>query len=471
MRHRRALRTLLAGFAATASVVAMVVVSAGTAQAAVICDQFGSTKVQNSKYVIQNNNWGDTTTQCITTTDTGFSVTTASHNKPTNGAPGSYPSIYAGCHYANCSTGSGLPLQASTSQFSTIQTSVSMTYPSSGTFDAAYDVWFDPTPRTDGQNTGAEVMIWLNHTGAIQPVGSRQATVTLAGATWDVWFGNIGWNVISYVRTSPTNSMDFAVNTFYSDAVSRGYAQRAWYLTSVQAGFEPWVGGAGLGVNNFSYSLTGGGGGGGTDTTAPSTPGTLSAAGVTSSSVNLSWGASTDNVGVTGYDVLRATGSSGGTFSQVGTPSGTSFANSGLAPNTAYRYQVRARDAAGNTSPVSNTVTVTTPAGGGGGGSGTCSVTASVQSQWSTGYVLNVTVTNTGGSTTSGWSVPLTMPSGHQQTGGWGAAFTTSGQSVTARNLSYNGALGPNQSVSWGFQASRPDGNTQLPTLPGCTAS
>jgi chitodextrinase len=467
MRHRRALSTAMAGLAALSSVIAMVVVSAGTAQAAVVCDQFGSTKVQNGKYVIQNNNWGDTTTQCITTTDTGFSVTTASHNKPTNGAPGSYPSIYAGCHYANCSTGSGLPMQASSSQFGTVNTSVSMAYPGSGTYDAAYDVWFDPTPRTDGQNTGAEVMIWLNHTGAIQPVGSRQATVSLAGGTWDVWFGNIGWNVISYVRTSPTSSISFPVNTFYSDAVNRGYAQRSWYMTSVQAGFEPWIGGVGLAVNNFSYSLAPGSGD--TDRTPPSTPGTLSASGVTSSSINLSWGASTDNAGIAGYDVLRATGSSGGTFSQVGTASGTSFSSTGLSPNTTYRYQVRARDAAGNTSPVSNTVAVTTASGG--GAPGACSVTASVQSQWSTGYVLNVTVTNTGGSAASGWTVPFTLPSGHQATGGWGASLETSGQSVTARNLSYNGALGPNQSTTWGLQGSRPAGNTDVPTFAGCATS
>ncbi|HEX6472849.1 MAG TPA: cellulose binding domain-containing protein [Streptosporangiaceae bacterium] len=467
MRHRRAFRTAMAGLAAFASVIAMVVVTTGTAQAAVICDQFGSTKVQNNKYVIMNNNWGDTTQQCITTTDTGFSVTTASHNKPTNGAPGAYPAIYAGCHYANCSTGSGLPLQANTSQFSTIQTSVSMTYPSSGTFDAAYDIWFDPTPRTDGQNTGAEVMIWLNHTGPIQPVGSRQATVSLAGGSWDVWFGNSGWNVISYVRTSPTNSINFPVSTFYNDAVSRGWAQRAWYLTSVQAGFEPWIGGVGLGVNNFSYSIGGGTGG---DTTPPSTPGTLSASNVTSSSVNLSWGASSDNVGVAGYDVLRATGASGGSFTSVGSPSGTSFSDSGLAANTTYRYQVRARDAAGNTSPVSNTVSVTT-ATGGGTGSPTCSVTASVQTQWAGGYVMQVTVTNTGGSTTAGWSVPFTMPSGQQVTNSWNSSLSTSGQSVTARNASFNGALGPNQSASWGFQANRGTGDTQVPTLSACTFS
>jgi hypothetical protein len=369
MRHRRALRTTMAGLAALASILAMVVVSAGTAQAAVICDQFGSTKVQNSKYVIQNNNWGDTTTQCITTTETGFSVTTASHNKPTNGAPGSYPSVYAGCHWSNCSTGSGLPMQASAAQFNSVRTSVSMTYPNSGTFDAAYDIWFDPTPRTDGQNTGAELMIWLNHTGAIQPVGSRQATVNLAGATWDVWFGNSGWNVVSYVRTSPTNSIDFSVNSFYSDAVNRGYAQRSWFMTSVQAGFEPWVGGVGLAVNNFTYSTSGGNG------------------------------------------------------------------------------------------------------GGNGGGAGACAVSAAVQSQWSGGYVLNVTVTNTGGSATNGWTVPFTLPSGQQVTGGWGASLSTGGPAVTAQNLSYNGALGPNQSVTWGLQGSRAAGSTEVPTFSGCTTS
>src|ERR671914_2189898 len=117
MRRRRALRTALASIAALASIVAMVVIAQGTAHAAVICEKFGSTQVQGGKYVIQNNNWGDDTTQCITTTEQGFSVTTASHNKPTNGAPGSYPSVFAGCHYANCSAGSGLPLQASSSQF------------------------------------------------------------------------------------------------------------------------------------------------------------------------------------------------------------------------------------------------------------------------------------------------------------------------------------------------------------------
>ncbi|GFJ91987.1 endo-1,4-beta-xylanase [Phytohabitans rumicis] len=107
------------------------------------------------------------------------------------------------------------------------------------------------------------------------------------------------------------------------------------------------------------------GGGGGTDTQAPSTPGTPTASNVTASAATLSWTASTDNVGVSGYDIYRAPGASGGAFASVGTSTTTSFTNSGLTASTTYRYQVRARDAAGNTSAFSPAVTVTTTTGGG----------------------------------------------------------------------------------------------------------
>src|SRR4051794_14224364 len=234
-----------------------VVVSALPARADTqICSQYGSTPIQGGKYVVQNNVWGDDTTQCINVTNTGFAVTSAVHNLPQNGAPAAYPSIYAGCHYGNCTSGSGLPLAVSDSRFATISTSVSMTYPNNGSvYDASYDVWFDPTPRTDGQNTGAELMVWLNKTGSVHAAGSQVGTVNIAGANWDVWYGNYGWNVVSYVRQSPVSSINFNVQSFYRDMVNRGYAQNSWYITSVQAGFEPWVNGTGLAVNNFSYSI------------------------------------------------------------------------------------------------------------------------------------------------------------------------------------------------------------------------
>ncbi|TXS54485.1 chitinase [Streptomyces sp. uw30] len=100
--------------------------------------------------------------------------------------------------------------------------------------------------------------------------------------------------------------------------------------------------------------------GGGSDTQAPSVPGSLRSTGKTSSSVSLAWNASTDNVGVTGYDIFRGS-------SQVLSVSGTSATVSGLSPSTGYTFTVKARDAAGNVSAASNAVTVTTDTGGGGG--------------------------------------------------------------------------------------------------------
>jgi endo-1,4-beta-xylanase len=198
------------------------------------------------------------------------------------------------------------------------------------------------------------------------------------------------------------------------------------------------------------------------DPTPPSTPGTLTASGVTSNSVNLAWGASTDNVGVTGYDILQ----NGAVRTTVTTTSATV---SGLSGSTAYQFAVRARDAAGNMSANSNTVSITTLPGGGGGGG--CSVAATTQTQWSTGYVIQpITVTNTGSATITAWTVTFTLPAGHTIVGSWNAALTISGQTVTAKNMGYNGTLGPNASTTFGFQGGRPNGNTSLPTGYTCTS-
>ncbi len=98
-----------------------------------------------------------------------------------------------------------------------------------------------------------------------------------------------------------------------------------------------------------------------TDTQPPTAPANLTATAASSSQINLTWSASTDNVGVTGYRILR-----GGT--QVGTSTGTSYSDTGLAANTPYSYVVQAVDAAGNVSPNSNTATATTQAGTPGNG-------------------------------------------------------------------------------------------------------
>ena len=91
------------------------------------------------------------------------------------------------------------------------------------------------------------------------------------------------------------------------------------------------------------------------DLVAPSVPAGVVAVASGSTSVNVSWSASSDNVGVTGYRVARD-----GVV--VSTVAGTSFADSGLSPGTSYGYSVVAFDAAGNASGPSGVVSVTTPA-------------------------------------------------------------------------------------------------------------
>lgn len=110
-----------------------------------------------------------------------------------------------------------------------------------------------------------------------------------------------------------------------------------------------------------AYPPIGGGGPGG-DTQAPSVPTGPRVTGTTSSSASLAWTASTDNVGVTAYDVYRD-------GVQVGATSGTTLTDSGLSAATTYGYRVRARDAAGNASAQSAAVSATTTSGGTGGGS------------------------------------------------------------------------------------------------------
>lgn len=96
------------------------------------------------------------------------------------------------------------------------------------------------------------------------------------------------------------------------------------------------------------------------DSQAPSTPVGLNGTAVSASQINLSWQSSTDNIGVTGYNVYRAVGS--GSLQKLATTATTTFGDTNLASNTTYTYAVRARDAAGNLSATSAKIKVTTKA-------------------------------------------------------------------------------------------------------------
>jgi hypothetical protein len=223
----------------------------------VITSQYGTTTIENA-YVVQNNawNWNGPGGQAITVSSTGFTITTQTGSTPTNGAPLGYPSVYLGWHYGTGSPNSPLPMQLG--QIHSATSSISYTYPSSGVYDASYDIWMNPTPITNGVNQ-QEVMIWFNHNGPVQPVGSVVSSNTsIDGKSFTVWEGGNGQNnVVSYVANTPMSSWNnFDVTNFLDTTETyEPSVNSSWYLTSIQAGFEPWSGSVGASVNSFSATV------------------------------------------------------------------------------------------------------------------------------------------------------------------------------------------------------------------------
>ncbi len=194
--------------------------------------------------------------------------------------------------------------------------------------------------------------------------------------------------------------------------------------------------------------------GGGGDTTPPTAPGTPTVSNVTSNSVTLSWAASTDNVGVTAYDVVRVNGS---TETVVASPTTNSATITGLSANTSYTFAVYARDAAGNRSARSGTVNVTTQPGGGTAG---CAVTYRVVNQWPGGFQADVTIRNTGTSAINGWTLRWTFPNGQTISNMWGGTPSQNGAEVTVTNASYTANITVNGSVGLGFVGTWNGANT-----------
>jgi hypothetical protein len=229
-----------------------------------LCD-FQTATADGGQYTLQNNEYDSGAPECLSTDGgTDFSVASSSISNSTSGSPGSYPSLYKGCHWGACTTGSGLPLAVSALTTGAVTTSWNTTQPGTGAYDVAYDIWLNQTPTTSGQPNGAEVMIWLNHNGSVQPFGSQVGTASIGGHSYNVWEGNQGWNTISYTMTTGATSVsNLDIGQVVADAVSRGYIQKSWYLIDVEAGFELWQGGAGLATNSFSVDVNGNDAGGG----------------------------------------------------------------------------------------------------------------------------------------------------------------------------------------------------------------
>lgn len=181
---------------------------------------------------------------------------------------------------------------------------------------------------------------------------------------WSEWFANL-FNVINanadvvkglaYINAdwdsqwkwNPTDGIG-PVEGYWGD--SRVQAQtliRSNWLTELGSGW--------LGASPTLFTSLGFNASGGTDTQAPTVPTNLRVTSVAADRISLAWNASTDDTGVTRYDVYR-------NGSIVGSPAATSLTNTGLSPSTTYQYSVRACDAANNCSSTSAVLAATTTA-------------------------------------------------------------------------------------------------------------
>jgi mannan endo-1,4-beta-mannosidase len=187
---------------------------------------------------------------------------------------------------------------------------------------------------------------------------------------------------------------------------------------------------------------------------------------VTATSATLSWAASTDNVGVTGYDVVRVTG---GTETRVAGSAANRATVTGLSGNTAYTFAVYAKDAAGNRSTRSATVTVTTT----GTPAHTCSVGYRSVGDWGTGFQGEITIRNTGAAAVSNWKLGFTFTDGQTINTMWGGTPTQTGDSVSVIPASYTDTITAGGSVTLGFIANRGVTNTAPTafTLSGTTCT
>jgi endoglucanase len=189
------------------------------------------------------------------------------------------------------------------------------------------------------------------------------------------------------------------------------------------------------------------------DTSAPTAPGTPVVSNVATKTATVTWPAAADpESGVTGYDVVRVDGSA---RAVLATSTSTTAALTGLTPSTAYKVAVVARNGAGLSSADSPTVQFTTRAAATAG----CTVKYAPNS-WNTGFTANITVTNSGTTAWTGWTLKFSFPGNQKVTQGWAATWSQTNADVTAVNLPWNGALAPGQSTTVGFNGTYSGTNT-----------
>ncbi|MBN1700055.1 MAG: hypothetical protein JW881_21270 [Spirochaetales bacterium] len=180
---------------------------------------------ENGGYTIYNNIWGDGAgTQCIWAESYSNWGVEADH--PSTSGVKSYPNVSKN-------------IEKSLSAIGSLSSSFNVTVPGSGAYATTYDVW--------AGGDQFEIMIWMNKTGAVGPIAGgwdddgtpipEATNKSVGGHTWNIYKGNIGFTVISFVRTANTTS-----GTVNIKALLEWIRDQGWFgdviVNRVQFGFE-----------------------------------------------------------------------------------------------------------------------------------------------------------------------------------------------------------------------------------------
>ncbi|GAB3974163.1 cellulose binding domain-containing protein [Plantactinospora veratri] len=195
-------------------------------------DQWGTWT--NGGYTLYNNIWGSGAgTQTIWANSYSNWGVTANH--PNTGGVKSYPNATRNVNRNLSAIGS-------------LTSSFNVTVPSGGAYASTYDIW--------ANNHAYEIMLWMNKTGPVGPLGSLQTTASVGGHTWQIYRGSNGANeVFSFIRTSNTNS-----GTVDIRAVLNWIRTAGWYgdvlIGDVQFGYEITSSAGGLNFTTNSFSVS-----------------------------------------------------------------------------------------------------------------------------------------------------------------------------------------------------------------------
>ena len=299
---------------------------------------------------------------------------------------------------------------------------------------ALLDSNYDATPvNSTKQSMLASIQFPLNPgstTPPVAPVAPSSLTASAASASTI----NLSWNASSTAGVSYTvffgTSSGVTTTALASGLTGTSYtasglnASTTYYFTvkavSASAGSSA--------ASNQASATT-------QATVAPAAPTGLTATANSSSQINLNWAASATG-GVT-YSVFS--GTSAGALSQTASGvGGTSYSATGLTASTTYYFTVKAVSSSGGTSAASNTASAATQAAA---AAGACHLAYVDQNDWGSGFTGNLSITNSGSTALTSWTVTWTYAGNQAINQSWNGNYSQSGKTASITNASWNGSI------------------------------